>query len=119
MISIEQIIITLIDKARQNKGTLNIRSRFGQEFERPDSIKIKGKKKQVTPDLVIESRKGADLYVIELETTYDIEKWRLLSLYALRMKGNLHIVAPHENETYISGKVEESGINARILYFSE
>jgi hypothetical protein len=119
MITIEQIIITLIDKARGNKGILTIRSRFGHEFERPDSIKIKGKKKQVTPDLVIESSAGTDLYVVEQETTADIEKWRLLSLYALKLQGNLYIVVPHDNEAYISRKLEESKISARIVYFSE
>lgn len=105
--------------ARQNEGIVAISSRFGQEFERPESIKIKGRKKQVTPDLVLETRSGTESYVIELETTCDLDKWRLLSLYALRMKGNLNIVAPHENESYISRKVEESGISARIIYFSE
>ena len=119
MIAIEQIIITLIDKARQNQGILTIRSRFGQEFERPDRIKIKGKRKQVTPDLVIESKAGTDLYIVEQETAYDIEKWRLLSLYALKLKGNLYIVAPQDNESYISRKLKESMISARIIYFSE
>jgi hypothetical protein len=119
MITIEQIIITLIDKARENKKILTIRSRFGQEFGRPDSIKTKGKKKQVTPDLVIETRAGTDLYVVEQETSYDIEKWRLLSLYALRIKGNLFIVAPEDHKSYVSRKLEESKISALVIYFSE
>jgi hypothetical protein len=68
---------------------------------------------------VIESKAGTDLYVVEQETAYDIERWRLLSLYALKLKGNLYIVVPEDHMSYISRKLEESKIRAGIIYFSE
>jgi len=118
MMNIELILNTLIEKAKLEDGIVTIRSAFGNEYERPDTIILKGRKKRpVTPDLVITFRDKADLYVIEQETNYNIEKWRLLSLYALKMKGNFYIVTPKDNESFITRKVEDAMISARIIYF--
>lgn len=119
MVNIEQVINTLIEKARQKEGLITIRSRFGNDFERPDMIKVKGRKKQIAPDLTIKFRNRTDLYIVEQESTYDLEKWRLLSLYAMKMQGILNILAPRDYETRISGKLEEAGIRARIISFAE
>ena len=119
MVTIEHIINTLIDKARQKEGMVKIRSRFGKDFERPDMIKVKGRKKQIAPDLTITFRNRTDLYIVEQESTYDLEKWRLLSLYAMKMQGILNILAPRDYEARISRKLEEAGIRARIIFLEE
>jgi len=119
MTSIEQIIDTLIHKVRLEKGLVKIRSRFGKEYERPERIRIKGKKKQVTPDLVIESGDRTDMYIVELEASFEMEKWRLLSLYTRQLHGSLYIIAPVDYEALISRKLEEFKITARIIPFSE
>jgi hypothetical protein len=120
MISNEQIIIALIEKAKQDRGIISIRSRFGNEYARPDALKLKGRKrKTMVPDLVIQYTQHADLYIIEQDTEYDIERWRLLSLYALKMQGQLHIVTSKDNEAHINSKLEESSISARLILFSQ
>ena len=120
MISNEIILNTIIGKAKQEKDTVRIRARFGNEYDRPETIILKGKKKKpVIPDLVISYKTKTDLYLIEQDTNYDIKKWRLLSLYALKKQGNFYIVAPKDNESYISRKLEDSMISARIICFSE
>lgn len=119
MTSVEQIIDTLIEKLKLEKGVVKIRSRFGKEYERPDKIMIKGKKKQVTPDLVIQSRDRTDMYIVELEANFDVDKWRLLSLYTSKLHGDLNILAPKDYETFISKKLEELHISARIIPFTE
>jgi hypothetical protein len=119
MISNEQIIIALIEKAKQESGIISIRSRFGNEYDRPDAMKLKGRKrKTVVPDLVIQYKLHSDLYVIEQHMENDMESWRLLSLYALKMQGNLYIVIPKDYEAHINRKLEESRISARLVFFS-
>lgn len=119
MITIELIINTLIEKANHEVGIVAIRSRFGKEYERPSSIKIKGRKKQFTPDLVVEYENRTDFYLVEQENVYDTEKLRLLSLYARRMRGNLYVLVPRDYEALISGKLEEDRISARTIPFSD
>jgi hypothetical protein len=119
MTSVEQIINTLIQNVKTEEGVVNIRSRFGKEYERPDSIRIKGKKKQITPDLVIESGERTDMFIVELAANFDVEKWRLLSLYTRQLHGSLYILAPMDYEAFISRKLEEFNISARIIPFTE
>ena len=119
MTSVEQIIDTLIQKVKLEKEVVKIRSRFGKEYERPDRIRIKSKKKQVTPDLVIEYGHRTDMYIVELEAKVDPDKWHLLSLYTSKLNGSLYILAPVEYEAFISRKLEEHKITARIIPFSE
>ncbi len=119
MTSVEQIIETLIQKVKLEKGVVKIKSRFGKEYERPDRIRIKGKKKQVTPDLVIESGDQTDMYIVELEANFDVDKWRLLSLYTRQLHGRLYILAPVDYEAFISRKLEEFHISARIIPYTE
>ena len=118
MISTELILNTVIEEAKKEKGIVSIKSRFGNEYDRPDTIILKGKKKsKITPDLVIAFKNRTDLYLVEQEADYNIVKWRLLALYALKMKGNLYIVAPKDYELHIAGKLKDSGINARMILF--
>lgn len=119
MTNLELIIDSLIEKAKQEEGIIAIRSRFGKEYDRPDIIKIKGKKRKVTPDLEIETGNQTNLYIVEQDSNYDIEKWRLLSLYVMKIQGNFYIVAPKDYESHISRKLEESRISAHIIYFSQ
>lgn len=119
MTTIELIIDTLIQKVNQEEGVVKIRSRFGKEYERPDMIRVKGKKKQVTPDLVIESGNRTDMYIVEQEANFDVEKWRLLSLYTGKLHGHLYILAPRDYEAFITRKLEDNKISARIIPFSE
>ena len=119
MTTVELIIDTLIQKVKLEEGVVKIRSRFGKEYERPDRIRIKGKKKQFTPDLVIESGNRTDLYIVEQEAKFDVEKWRLLSLYTSKLHGDLYILAPRDYEVFITRKLEENKISARIIPLSD
>jgi len=119
MTSVEQIIDTLIQNVKTEKGVVNIRSRFGKEYERPDSIRIKGKKKQITPDLVIESGNRTHMYIVELEASFDVDKWRILSLYTSKLHGDLYILAPRDYEVFFSRKLEAFNISAHIIPFSD
>lgn len=119
MTSVEQIIDTLIEKVKLEKDVVKIRSRFGKEYERPDRIRIKSKKKQVTPDLVIESGDRTDMYIVELEANFDVYQWRLLALYTSKLNGSLYIIAPLDYEAFITRKLKEHSITARIIPFSE
>jgi len=119
MLNKELILSTLIENAQREPGIVSIKSLYGNEYSRPDTIILKGKKRRkVTPDLVIEFNKRTDLYMIEQGTDYDIIKWRLLSLYASQMHGILHIVAPEDYELHISRKIKDSSIDARVVGFS-
>jgi len=117
MVDYEIIIKALIEKSEQEKGVISIRSCYG-DYMRPETIILMGKKKkQFVPDLVITYKTQTDVYVIEQGTSYDINKWRLFSLYILKMHGNFHIVAPEENQSHISKILEETSISAKVISF--
>lgn len=96
MSTIELIIDTLIQKVKQDDKVVKIRSRFGKEYERPDRVMVKGRKKHVTPDLVIKYGNRTDLYIVEQETSFDVEKCHLLSRYTSKLHGDLYILAPRD-----------------------
>jgi hypothetical protein len=98
---------------------VDIRTSLVEGFSQPDKIIIKGKRdKGYTPDVLLRDDNSTDLYEVELDRDYNLDKWRLFSLFSNKLKGSFNIVAPEDNVPQVRKLLDENQINAKIIYFT-
>ena len=119
MISKKMVVMAIIEKVEKEYDDAQIRTPLIEGYDKPARIGLKGKAEEgYVPDMVLRRKDATELYCVELEKDYQVNKWRLFSLYTMKEKGNLHIVAPEAHLPQLKEALNENSINARILYFS-
>jgi hypothetical protein len=82
----------VISKIENEMKPAEIRAKHVLGFESPHRVSLKGNEKEYIPDIAAIYDKSMSVYEIELNKNIEVEKWRLLSLYAKNNKGNLYHV---------------------------
>ncbi|MEA1896907.1 MAG: hypothetical protein U9N53_04510 [Bacteroidota bacterium] len=119
MVTKRNLVQAIIEKVENNYDDVEIRTNMVEGYKRPEKIIFKGnQEKGFIPDVLFRSEKSTDLYEIELDQDYKLEKWRLFSLYSTQKKGDFNIVTPEANLHQLRKLLTEHQINARIFYFS-
>ena len=119
MISKNLVVKAIIEKAENDYNDVEIKTSLVEGYEKPEKIVIKGNEENgYTPDVLLRSEKNTDLYEVELDENYKLDKWRLFSLYSNKQKGNFNIVAPENNLHHLKEALKENQINAKIIYFT-
>ena len=121
MIDKKIVVQAIIEKAEKDDSDVQIMTNIVDGYERPDRIVVKGEQQRgYTPDVILKKNDTTDLYEVELgkDKEYELDKWRLFSLYSHKQKGNFNIVIPEDNLPRMRELLKENQIKAKILYFS-
>ncbi len=119
MISKKIVVQAIIEKVEKEHTDVEIRTNLVEGFNQPEKIIIKGKQdKGYTPDVLLRGNNSTNIYEVELDQEYKLDKWRLFSLFSKKQKGSFNIVAPEDNIPLVRKALNENQINARIIYFS-
>ena len=119
MVTKKNVVQAIIEKVENNYNDVEIRTNMVEGYERPEKIIFKGNQdKGFTPDVLFRSEKSTDLYEIELNQDYKLDKWRLFSLYSTQKKGDFNIVTHEDYLHQLREVLKEHQINAKIIYFS-
>jgi len=111
---VTRAVIMKIEEERKPKA---IKTKHVIGYDSPNKISLKGKDEEYTPDITAIFDNSTSVYEIELNKSMPIEKWRLLSLYARKNKGNLYLVVPDFLKDPIKEEIEDKQINAGVIYF--
>jgi len=121
MVDKKIIVQAIIEKVESDYDDVEILTDILEGYDHPGQIIIKGEKKiGYVPDVVLKKKKTTDLYEVELgrKDDYELDKWKLFSLYSHKQHGNFNIVIPEDNLTHLRKILKENQISAKILYFS-
>ena len=70
------------------------------------------------PDVMLRTDDIIELYEIDLEQDFKLEKWMLFSHFTSNEKRTFSIVTPEDNVTPLKTFLNENDIEARILFFT-
>lgn len=114
---IANVMLEEIEKDKPAK----IETELFKNFKIPEKIVLKEKNTGYTPDIKVVLDDGKiNLYEIELEEKYDIEKWKLYSVYAKRSKGDLYIILPDWMLDQVKNTLVQNEIkNVNLIYFPD
>ncbi len=107
----------VISKLENEMKPAKIKAKHVLGFESPNKISFESKEPEYIPDIAAIYDESMSFYEIELNKNIQVEKWRLLSLYAKKNKGNLYLVVPDYLKETIKEEIEENNINAGVLVF--
>lgn len=117
--TIDKTIVTraVISKIQEEREPTKIQAKHVLGYESPSKITLKGSDDEYVPDIAAIYNKSMSIYEIELNDNIQIEKWRLLSLYAKKNKGNLYLIIPDYLKEPIKEEIKKNNINAGVLVF--
>ncbi|MEA3478831.1 MAG: hypothetical protein U9R60_11670 [Bacteroidota bacterium] len=119
MISKKIVVQSIIEKVEKEHDDLEIKTSLVEGFSQPDKIINEGKRDTgYTPDVLLRDDNSTDIYEVELDKDFNLDKWRLFSLISNKQKGSFIIVTPEDNIPQVRKALDENQINARIIYFS-
>jgi hypothetical protein len=118
MISKKNIAEAIIQKAEQEHEEVRIMTSMVEGFERPEKITYKNKEQGgFTPDVMLRSRDGTELYEIDLAQDFKLEKWKLFSRFSNNENRTFCIVTHEDHLDPLREFLDWNNIEARILYF--
>ena len=119
MVSKKDIAEAIIQKVEEENNDVMIMTSMIEGYERPEVIM--SKEKQATgysPDVMLRNDDIIELYEIDLDLDFKLDKWMLFSNFTSSDKRTFSIVTPEDNVTPLKAFLKENDIEARILFFS-
>jgi hypothetical protein len=107
----------IIEKINETGKPVEIKTNYQGGYESPQEILWKGNNKGYIPDIVVNYKDESDIYEIELDNNLKLDKWKLFYLSAKKNDGNLYLVMPDYLKDQAKKMLENSSINATIVYF--
>jgi len=107
----------VISKIEDDQSPKAVRTKHIVGYENPSSISINGKDTYI-PDITAVMDNGTNVYEIELNKTANINKWRSMSLFAKKNKGDFYIVTPDYLKESIKEKLADNDVNAGLIFFN-
>jgi hypothetical protein len=118
---IDKTMVTraVITKIKNDWNPQMIKAQHLKDFNDPETIYIKGNKKErgYKPDIIALNETQTNIYEIELNKQMPVAKWRLFSNYARENNGNLYIVVPDYLKEEIKKEIQEKDIYTGLIYF--
>jgi hypothetical protein len=119
MVSKKDIAEAIIQKVEQENDDVMIMTSMVEGYERPEVIMSKEKQTAgYTPDVMLRNDDIIELYEIDLDQDFKLDKWMLFSHFTSSDKRTFSIVTPEDNVTPLKTFLKENDIEARILFFS-
>lgn len=112
------VVRAVISTIIEGKAPDKIEAKDLQDYESPARISFKGYNDGLVPDVVVYRNEEVDLYEVELDENIDVDKWRLMSLYARKYKGHLFLVVPDFLREKVKNELKNNSVNAGLLYFN-
>ncbi len=112
------VVRAVISTIKEGKAPDKIEAKDLQDYESPARISFKGHNDGLVPDVAVYRNEEVDLYEVELDENIDVDKWRLMSLYARKYKGNLFLVVPDFLREKVKNELKNNSVNAGLLYFN-
>lgn len=110
----------LKDVKKQYKGA-EIHARHTRDLPNPAKFAWKNNEANYMPDIIVRNNgESLNIYEIELTDEFDVNKWRLYSLYAKKSRGRFHLVMPRWLLNRAKDKIQESNLkNIQLEFVSE
>ena len=119
MVSKKDIAEAIIQKVEEENNDVMIMTSIVEGYERPEMIISKDKQAAgYTPDVMLRTDDIIELYEIDLDQDFKLDKWMLFSRFTRSEKKSFSIVTPEDNVTPLKTFLNENDIEARILYFT-
>ncbi len=119
MVSKKIVVQAIIEKVESEFNDVEIRTSVVEGYERPETISPKGDSdKGYIPDVMLTSSEGTEIYEVEMDKQYEVDKWKLFSLYSSKNNGELNIVTPEEKLPELRAMLNDNDIKAKIIYFT-
>jgi len=113
------VVQAIIDKVENEQQDVTIKTGVVEGYPTPEKITDgSDEKKGYTPDVVLQSGEQTELYEVELENEYELDKWKVFSHFTTDQDGNFNIVAPEESLPKVRETLKSNNINAKIIYFT-
>ena len=119
MVSKKDIAEAIIQKVEEENNDVMIMTSMIEGYERPEVIMSKEKQAAgYSPDVMLRNDDIIELYEIDLDLDFKLDKWMLFSNFTSSDKRTFSIVTPEDNVTPLKAFLKENDIEARILFFS-
>jgi len=113
------VVQAIIDKIENEHDDFEIKTGIVEGYSKPEKIIRKGNQERgYIPDVMLQSEQRTELYEVELDEDFELDKWKLFSLYISKLKGSFNIVAPEELLPQLRDVLNTEEIKAKIIYFS-
>lgn len=118
-VSKKLVVQAIIDKVENEQQDVTIKTGVVEGYQTPEKISDgNDEKKSYIPDVVLLSGDQTELYEVELDNEFELDKWRIFSHYTDVQDGNFNIVAPEESLPRVRETLKTNNINAKIIYFT-
>jgi len=116
---IDKTIVTriLVNKLRRDISPELIKARHIMGFELPEKIAAEGSNIEAVPDIIAVCNSGILVYKIELNRSFPVYTWKLLSGYARKNNGRFYIVIPDDMKNSVEKEIITNKIDAHIILF--
>jgi hypothetical protein len=119
MVSKKDIAEAIIQKVEEENDDVLIMTSMVKGYKRPEMIMSKEDQAAgYMPDVMLRTDDIIELYEIDLEQDFKLEKWMLFSHFTSNEKRTFSIVTPEDNVTPLKTFLNENDIEARILFFT-
>lgn len=101
----EAITKAVVKEIKKQYTKAQIQATYTSEFQNPSKLAWKNKGENYMPDIIVQNvKEGLNIYEIELSGEFDIDKWKLYSLYAKKSNGRFFLVLPR----WLMGKARQT-----------
>lgn len=114
----EEIVNAVIENLLEKKHPTEIKTPHIEKYASPVKLKIKDSEEVFTPDITAQFGDSANLYEIELDDNFQVNKWKLFSFHAKKRHGNLYLIVPDWLRESVKEVLTNQNINAGIIFFN-
>lgn len=114
----EKIVQAVIDNLLEKKQPKEIKTPYIEKYETPAGLKARNGNKTFVPDITAIFDDSSNLYEIELDDDFQVNKWKLFSIYARERNGKLFLVVPEWLKESVKKELVDKNIHAGIIFFN-
>jgi hypothetical protein len=119
MVSKKNVAQAIIQKVEQDHDDVKIMTSMVEGYEKPEKIMSKEEQEEgYIPDVMLRSDDITELYEIDLDQNYKLDRWGFFSRWTSKENGSFSIVTPEEHVNPLRSFLKKNNIEARILFFS-
>jgi len=113
------VVQAIIDKVENDQKDVTIQTGVIEGYPKPEKITDgNDENKSYIPDVVLLSDDHTELYEVELENEFELDKWKIFSSFTAGQEGHFNIVTPEESLPRVRETLKSNNIDAKIIYFT-
>jgi len=114
----EMVVNAVIENMLEKKEPEEIKTPFIDKYKSPSGLKIKSTNETFVPDITAKFGESSNLYEVELDDDFQVNKWKLFSIHAKKKNGNLYLIVPDWLRESVKKELTDQNISAGIIYFN-